>query len=320
MTFKEKILSKYKLYPLTHEYLSHWIDQKDYALKEEPNFLYANWNEPIIVENYMSELIHTIPFYCQFPNISLFDKMMESKFLKSLEFWVISFEEIEQCVDILVQKYPELKKDETLLITSLYVNLKCSSEVFQIICLYHKDIKLNIKNYYENLKKRTKETPKNVVNSKTLIKDFTIAMMGEVALIKNDDIPKDKLYTFDNLFESNKLSAKSITDNLSMFILLVYQKIFGNEEGPRKMFSILPGGKHREIIRQIPLHLLANYKQRELHRDLFNFLYVFATGEKLLSEEDYKDKEGLEKNKKGVPYKSYKDYMENTAKIIFGLT
>jgi hypothetical protein len=320
MTFKEKILSKYKIYPRTHEYLSQWIDQMDYALKEEPDFLNADWNDPTIVENYMSELPRIIPFYCQFPNDDFVDKITNSKLLKSLEYWIVSFEKIENCVDILVKKYPELEKDEILHLTSLYVNLKCSSEVFQIICLYHKDIKMDLKNYYENLKKRMKETPNNISKSESLVRGFTIAMMGEIVSMEKDVIYKDKLYTFDNLFEDKKISAKSITDNFSMFFLLVFQKLFGDEIGARKLLSILPGGKQREIIRQIPLNLLDKYKQRELFRDLFNFLRVFAIDENLLSEKDYQDKVVLAKNGEEFPYKTYKDYMESKAKIIFGLT
>ncbi len=105
-----------------------------------------------------------------------------------------------------------------------------------------------------------------------------------------------------------------------MFYILIFQKLFGDEKGVRKLFSLLPGGKQREILRQIPLHLLANYNQRELFRDLFNFLRVFAIDENLLSEEDYQENVGLSKNEEEFPYRSYKDYMENKAKIIFGLT
>jgi hypothetical protein len=261
-----------------------------------------------------------IPFYCQFPNDNFVDKIVRSEILKELEHWIISFEKIENCVDTLVQKYAELKKDETLYITSIYVNLKCSSQVFQIIISNHKDIKLDIKNYYRNLNKRIKETPDNVSKSESLLKGFTIAAMGEIVSMGKDEISKDKLYTFDNLFEDKKISAKSITDNFSMFFLLFFQKLFGNEKGARKLLSILPGGKQREIIRQIPLNLLYKYNQRELFRDLFNFLRVFAIDENLLSEEEYDEKIGSVDYKGDFPYNSYKDYMESKAKIIFGLT
>ena len=320
MSIKKQLLLKYQVYPLTHQYLSKWMADTERALFQEADFLNEEWSDIGILEENMAELLEVFPFYCQFPPSYFFEKATNSKLFKTLKGWIIPFEELENSVDVLVQKYPELNKDQLLLITSLYLNLKCTSEVFQIICFYHPEIKFDIKNYYENLKRRLKETPNNIEKSTAQIADFTIGMIGEVFSRENPSIPKDRLYTLENPLDSQKTSAKSITDNFFMSFLLVFQRLLGNEEGARMLFSYLPGGKQREILRMIPLHQLKKYNQRELYRDLFVYLSVFAKDEKLYDARGYEQAFESAGDKVEFPYISYKDYMENKAKIIFGLT
>ena len=267
----------------------------------------------------MSELSDIIPFYCQFPYDTFLEKIMKSKPLSSLESLIVPFEEIEHSVDVLVQKYPELPKDVILCIASFYVQFICTSEVFQIIALYHKDINLDLKHYFINLKRRIKETPKNIIKSQKLISDYVLALNGELLAKRHINMPKEKLDTFNNVFDNKKLTAKNIIDNFIIFIIRLYEQINQTQETPYKFTSLLPGSKYREILRKIPLLLLEKYNQRELYRDLFQFLNSFAIKEDLWSEGEYEERAQNALGKE-FPYETYKDYMANKVKIIFGLT
>ena len=317
---KSGIIDNYKEFPKTNNALWFLFEPFKREINDGTNFIKADWNDPTITKNYPFEILAIIPLFCQFPSISFYKKIIQSKPFKSMLKWIISFNKIEKCVEQLVNKYPELNKDQIMQITLDYVYLKSYFELTEIIALYNNELSNDIKKYFINIKRRIKETEKTKQKSVSQLENFISAFTSELRHSQEQDKLKEFIFTFDSIFQDRKITSKSITDNFSLLLMIMFQEKYGEEIGSRKLISFFSGGKHREILRQIPLTQLKEIKQRRLHRDLFEYLMVIAKDEKLLSEKEYNQSVDNSFNKREFPYNSYKDYMESKAKIIFGLT
>jgi mRNA-degrading endonuclease YafQ of YafQ-DinJ toxin-antitoxin module len=313
-----EIANRIKEFPLTYELWKDWAETYDGTFKKFPEIMILDWNDEMIIEHFV-ELVEIIPFACIFSIDDVLKKIKSSKSFKEVsKKWLVSLEDIESSIDNLVEKYelPSEFKDLMLSNTTNYIDAKVKLLILGIYA--HRDPEINkgfsFQIFFENYKKRSRETAKNLIENKVLALSLKRSINKQLKYFREHPSKRNEINRFRENLSGQKLNAQRYVDATFWAIENMSQIVMGKDKAKSFIRSTLITQDCREIIRQIPINAITNYPKREIYRDFFDYLITFMKEEEGLMYED-------EYNIKPLRgYDNYKDYKENKVKIIFGLT
>jgi hypothetical protein len=186
------ISTRLNIYPETYKSWTNLANIFNDTIKEFPELMKLDWNNEVIIRFY-HELNEIIPFACLFSLSTIKEKIASSESLMEIsKKWFISIENIENSIDNLVFKYPELNKDDLLFNTTNYITAKISWRIFMMQIGLNPEIPkdFSFKRYFENYRKRIRETPKNKIKAIGTVSRIGNSMVEQVKYNKQN--PQNK--------------------------------------------------------------------------------------------------------------------------------